>query len=79
MQKKDILFSYKTVVATSVAEFDLVKKKNCYVIIIKHASFTYSLIESQLLPGAPACSYKFHALAVYLHLTFAAPFQSEAH
>ena len=37
-----------------------------YVIIIRHAKFSYSLIESQLVPCAPACSYKFHALAVYL-------------
>ena len=44
-----------------------------------HVKFSYSLIESQLLPCAPACSYKFHALAVYLHPTFTAPFQSEAY
>ena len=47
--------------------------------MIKHAKFSYSLIESQLLTCAPACSYKFHALAVYLHPIFTAPFQSEAH
>ena len=41
------------------------------VIILKHA---YSLINSQPLPSAPACGYKFHALAVYLNLTFTAPF-----
>ena len=50
-----------------------------YVIIIKHAKFYYSSIESQLLPCAPACGYKFHALAVYLHPIFTAPFQSDAH
>ena len=50
-----------------------------YAIIIKHATFSYSLIKSQLLPCAPACGYKFHALAVYLHPIFTAPFQSEAH
>ena len=48
-----------------------------YVKIIKHAKFSYSLIKSQLLPCAPACSYKFHALAVYLHYIFKAPFQSK--
>ena len=47
--------------------------------MIKDAKFSYSLIESQLLPCAPACDYKFHALAVYLHLPFTAPFQSEVH
>ena len=50
-----------------------------YVIIIKHAKFSYSSIESQLLPCAPAYGYKFHALAVYLNPTFKAPFHSEAH
>ena len=38
-----------------------------YVIIIKHAKFSYSSIESQLLPCAPACGQKFHAIAVYLN------------
>ena len=41
-----------------------------YVIITKHAKFSYSSIESQLLPCAPVCGYKFHALAVYLRSTF---------
>ena len=50
-----------------------------YVIFIKHAKFCYSLIEFRLLPSAPACSNKFHALAVYLHPIFTAPFQLEAH
>ena len=52
-----------------------------YVIIIKHANvimikhaMSYSLIESQLLPCAPACSYRFHAFALYLQATFTAPF-----
>ena len=34
------------------------------------------MIEPQLLPYipyTPTCGYKFHALAVYLHLTFTAP------
>ena len=47
--------------------------------MIKHTKFSYGLIKSQLLPCAPACCYKFHALAVYLHPTFTAPFQSEVH
>ena len=41
-----------------------------YVIIIKLAKFSYSSIESQLLPCAPVCNYKFYALAVYLRFTF---------
>ena len=36
--------------------------------------FSYSSIESQLLPCAPASGYEFHALAVYLHPPFTAPF-----
>ena len=36
--------------------------------------FSYSSIESQLLPCAPASGYEFHALAVYLHPAFTAPF-----
>ena len=50
-----------------------------YVIIIKHAKFSYSLIESQLLPCVPGRGYKFHALAVYPHPIFTTPFQSEVH
>ena len=77
MQKKIILFSNKSALATSVAESDFVTKYDSinvksfmiYVIIIKHARFSYSSIEFQLLPCALACGYKFHALAVYLHLT----------
>ena len=49
------------------------------VIITKHAKFSYSSIASQLLPCAPACGCKFHALAVYLYPSFTAPFQLEAH
>ena len=45
--------------------------------IIKHAKLSFSLIESQLLPCAPACDNKFHSPAVYLHPTFTAPFQME--
>ena len=48
-----------------------------YVTFIKHSKFSYSLIESQLLPCVPACSYKFHAFIVYLHPIFTALFQSE--
>ena len=43
------------------------------VIIIKQADLSYSLIESQLIPCIPACGYKFHALATYLHPPFTAP------
>ena len=50
-----------------------------YVIIIKHSEFSYSSIKSQLFPCATAYGYKFRALAIYLHPTFTAPFQSEAH
>ena len=50
-----------------------------YVIIIKHAKFSYNSFKSQLLRCALASSYKFHALAVYLHPTFTTSFQSEAH
>ena len=32
----------------------------------------FSLIQPQLLPCTPACGYKFHALAVYLHPTLTA-------
>ena len=46
-----------------------------YVINAKHPKFSYNSIESQLLPCAPACGYKFHAPTVYLHPTFTAPFQ----
>ena len=49
------------------------------VIIIKLTKFSYSSFESQLLPYAPACDYKFHALAVQLQPTFKAPFQLKAH
>ena len=49
------------------------------VMSIKHAKLTYSLIKSQLFSCAPACGYKFHALAIYLHPTFTTPFQLEAH
>ena len=49
------------------------------VIIIKHARFSYSLIESKLVSWALTCGYKFHALAVHLHPTLIATFQSEAH
>ena len=80
------IFSYKGVVATSILEFDLVKKYSnnvkslmIYVIIIKHAKFSDSSNEPQLLPCAPACGYKIHALAVYLHLTFTTTFQLEVH
>ena len=48
-----------------------------YVIMIKHAKFSYSLIDSQLLPHAPDCGYKFHVFAVYLNPIFTAPFQLE--
>ena len=48
-----------------------------YVIVIKHAKFSDSSNEPQLLPCAPACGYKIHALAVYLHLTFTTTFQLE--
>ena len=76
-----------SILATSVAEFCLVKKQHSnnvkgfmiYVKIIKHAKFYYILIQFQLLPCAPAWDYKFHALAVYLHPTFVASFQSELH
>ena len=44
-----------------------------FEIIMKHAKFSYSLIDSQLLPSAPACGYKFDAFTVYMHLTFTAP------
>ena len=50
-----------------------------YVIIIKHAKFSDSSNEPQLLPCAPTCVYKIHALAVYLHLTFTTTFQLEVH
>ena len=50
-----------------------------YVMIIKHAKFSYSLIESQLLPCAPACGYKFHAFTVYLNPIFTVTFQLNAH
>ena len=50
-----------------------------YVIIIKHARFSYSLIGSQLLFCAPACGHKIHACAVYLQPIFLEPFKSEAH
>ena len=69
-------------VTTSVAEFnlDLIWLSfMIYVIIIKHAKLSDSSIESQLIPCAPACSYKFCALAVYLHPTFTAPFRLEVH
>ena len=33
---------------------------------------SFSLIKPQLLPCTPACCYKFHALAVYLHSTLTA-------
>ena len=36
-----------------------------------------SSIKPQLLPCAPTCGCKFHALAVYVHPTFTVPFQSE--
>ena len=49
-----------------------------YLKITKHARFSYSLVEFQLL-SAPASGYKFHVLAVYLHSLFLAPFQSELH
>ena len=49
------------------------------VIIIKLTKFSYSSFESQLLPYAPACDYKFHALAVQLQPTFTAPFQLKVH
>ena len=49
------------------------------MIYIKHAKFSYISMEFQLLPCAPACGYKFHTLAVYLHQRFTAPFQSEAY
>ena len=39
--------------------------------------FPYRLIEFQIFPCAPACGYKFHALAIYLHPIFTAPFQSK--
>ena len=45
-----------------------------YVVIIKHAKFSYISIESQLLPCAPVFNYKLHALAVYLNSIFTAPF-----
>ena len=45
-----------------------------YVIIIKHTKFSYSSIESQIIPCVPAGGYEFHALAVYLHPAFTAPF-----
>ena len=48
-------------------------------IIIKYVKFSYSLIESQLLPCVPACGCKFHALAVFLDPIFTAPFQSAVH
>ena len=50
-----------------------------YVIIIKHVKFSYSAMESQLLPCAQACGCKFHALAVYLQPRFTSPFQLEVH
>ena len=50
-----------------------------FVIITKHAKFTYSPIESEILSCAPPCGYKFHAFAVYLRSTFTSPLQSEAH
>ena len=50
-----------------------------YVIITKYTKFCYSLIESRLLHCAPACSYKFYALASYAHPIFTALFQSEVH
>ena len=46
---------------------------------MKRNKSSYSSIESQLFPCTPACACKFHALEVYLHPTFTAPFQSEAH
>ena len=66
------MFSYKSVIATSVIlQGDLVAnyivitlKYYDYAIIIKHAKFSYSSIESQLLPCAPACGCKLYALAV---------------
>ena len=56
-----------------------VKSFTIYVISNKHIKFLYSSIDYQLLPYTPACGYKLHALAVYLHPTFAVPFQSEVH
>ena len=50
-----------------------------YVIIIKHARFSYCLIESKLVSWALTCGCKFHAHPVHLHPTFTATFQSEAH
>ena len=40
---------------------------------ITRSYITYGLIEPQPLPCKPACSYEFHALAVYPHPTFTAP------
>ena len=83
---QNIYFSYKSVVTTSIAEFDLVKKKyskNNIALYLRNnyqtAKFSYSSIKPKLLPCATACGCKFHALAVYLHLTFTAPFQLEVH
>ena len=45
------------------------------IFYITISKISYNLIKPQLLPYAPVCGYKYHALTVYLHTTFTSPFQ----
>ena len=40
---------------------------------VTRSNISYSLIESQPLPCAPACSHEFHALTFHPHTTFVTP------
>ena len=73
MQNTVILFSYKTEVATSVAEFDLVKKCQFLVSVIVRSSLEFFPAHQHVATNS------MHLPFTYLHLTFTAPFQSVAH